>query len=75
VLFLGDEHSLEQMAAAVVVAAATQLDAAVEADNGVPLHRQIGLQLLGDGLADADLAQPLHVRHALEVQGRPRRPP
>ena len=43
-------------------------DAVVEPLDGGVLDLQVGLELLGDGLADAQREQPLHVGDALEVE-------
>src|SRR5215813_3159100 len=68
VLLLGDEDVLEQLAAAIVAETAAALDAVVQCGDRGALEVEIDAELLGHGLAHVDLAQALHVGHALEVQ-------
>src|SRR5262249_5349107 len=65
---LGDEDVLEQLAAAIVAETAAALDAVVQCGDRGALEVEIEAELLGHGLAHVDLAQALHVGHALEVQ-------
>ena len=66
--FLLAEHALEQVAGAVVPGGTAGFDASVEPLHRVVLDLQIELELLGDGLAHADLAIALQVRQPLQVQ-------
>src|SRR5439155_20977070 len=62
------EDALEKGAGAVVAGGAAGFDPLVEPLHGLVLDLKVELELLGDGLAYVDLAVPLHVRHALEVE-------
>ena len=68
VLLFALQDLLEQIAAAVVAEAPALLDAVVEHADGGALDVEVQAELLGHGLADADLAEPLHVGHALEEE-------
>src|ERR1700730_13670878 len=68
VLFRGDENLLEKVAASVVREAAGALDAIVQRRHGSALEAEVETELLGYGLPHVDLAEALHIGHALEVQ-------
>src|SRR5580692_2768551 len=68
VLFLVAENCLEDIRAGHIAHAAHVLDAAPEPVHRLHLHRQIRLEHLADGLADAEREQALEVRQPVEKQ-------
>ena len=68
VLLLAVEDLLQQVARAVVALVPAQRDAAVEPLDGVLLEIESELELLAGVLTDLDGAEPLQVRHAIEIE-------
>src|SRR6185436_18247871 len=68
VVFLVAQHLLEQVAGAVVAETAAELDGRVQGLHRALFHLEVEAELLGHGLADVDLAEPLEVGHALEIE-------
>src|SRR5438477_505993 len=68
VVLLVAEHVLQQVAGAVVAEAAAELDGRVERLDGGLLDLEVEAELLGHRLADVDLAQPLEVRDAFQIE-------
>ena len=58
-LFLVEEHVLEELTAPGVAFGAAELDAFVDPLHRVVLDREVELELLGDRLADVDLSELL----------------
>jgi hypothetical protein len=68
VLLLGDQDLLQQLARPVVTDRDCLGDRPIEPGDSVQFELMVEPQLLGHGLADLHLAEPLHVRHPLEVE-------
>src|SRR5204863_9907228 len=68
VLLFAFEDVLEEVTRAVVAETARLLDPGIQRLDRRLLELEIETELLGHGLADVDLAEPLHVRHALEEE-------
>src|SRR5437879_9797076 len=68
VLFLVDQHVLEELAAAGIVLVPAELDAFVDALHRVVLDGEVELELLRHGLADVDLPELLKIRQSFEEE-------
>ena len=65
-LFLADEQVLEQLTGAGIAMVKAQAHAAAVPIDGVLLELPVQCELLRNGLADHDGAQPLHVGQRIQ---------